>query len=141
MEKELTYPNKIVLIVDDTALMRAMHKKHLLALGLSEDNIYEAEDGQKGFVKLDAIVKDSRKPDLIICDWDMPVMTGLDFLKKLRMFPPTKEIPFLMVTGHDKPEDFAKLTTAGVSGVLMKPIKIDAYNKKVLELIGKNLGI
>lgn len=131
------YPSKIILIVDDTALMRAMHKKYLIALGVDASNIYECEDGQKGFIKLDGLVKENRKPDLIICDWDMPIMTGLDFLKKLRMFPPTKAISFLMVTGHDKPEDFAKVTAAGVSAVLMKPIKIDAYNKKVVELLGK----
>ena len=138
MAEEKVYADKIALIVDDTALMRAMHKKHLIGLGFDENNIYEADDGLKGFIKLDAIVKDSRKPAIIICDWDMPVMSGMDFLKKLRMFPPTKDIPFLMVTGHDKPEDIAKLSAAGASGVLMKPIKIDAYNKKIISLIKDN---
>ena len=140
MEKELEYPTQIVLVIDDTALMRAMHRKHLLALGFHEDNIIEADDGLKGFGKLDGILKENKKPSLIICDWDMPVMNGIEFLKKMRMFPPAKDIPFLMVTGHDNPAEVAKLAAAGIGGVLTKPIKIDLYNKKIIELVGKTLG-
>lgn len=136
MAIEIIYPDHIILVIDDTALMRAMHRKYLVELGFNDENIYEAEDGLKGFVKLDALIKDNRKPALIICDWDMPVVTGLDLLKKIRTFPPTKETPFLMVTGHN-PDDHGKLTKAGVSAVLTKPIKVDAYNKKVIELIAK----
>ena len=53
VEKVLDYPTQVVLIVDDTNLMRAMHKKYLMELGFHEDNLYQAENGLLGFKKLE----------------------------------------------------------------------------------------
>lgn len=139
MEHSLDFSQMNVLIVDDTALMRAMHKKNLIELGFAEKNISQAENGQAGFVRLQSFYQKKTKVDLIVCDWDMPEVTGLEFLKKVRSVSLTKDITFLMVTGHDKKEDYAKVAQSGVSGIILKPFKPEVFQQKVIELMSKKI--
>jgi len=137
MEHSLDLKTLNVLIVEDTSLMRAMHRKNLAELGFSKDNLYEAENGQLALGVLNQIYQAKKKVDLIICDWDMPVLSGLEFLKKLRTIEITKKVMFVMVTGHDKKEDYAQLAQYGVNGIVIKPFKAELYNKKIIEVVTK----
>lgn len=139
MEHSLDLTQMNVLIVDDTSLMRAMHRKNLSELGFLKDNLYEAENGQVAFGVLQQVYQKKKKIDLIVCDWDMPILSGLDFLKKVRSVGLTKDIMFLMVTGHDKREDYAKVVQSGVNGIVIKPFKTEVYQQKVIEVITKSI--
>lgn len=137
MEHNLDLTQMNVLIVDDTSLMRAMHRKNLQDLGFQKDNLYEADNGQSALSILQQIYKKQKKVDLIMCDWDMPVISGLELLKKIRSINLTKNIPFIMVTGHDKREDYAQVAQSGVNGIVIKPFKTEVYNQKIIEVVSK----
>ena len=107
-------PNMKILIVDDFATMRRIVKNILTQLGYK--NIIEADDGTTA---LD-VVK-SEKIDLIISDWNMPKMTGLDFLKAVRNNPDTAGLPFIMVTAEAQQDNIIQAVKAKVSQYVVKP--------------------
>ena len=86
-------PNIKVLVVDDFATMRKVVRNMLRQLGV--DKVNEAENGEEAFRMVKA-----GNFGLIVSDWNMPVMTGLEFLKAVRADESTKSIPFLMVTAE-----------------------------------------
>ena len=89
-----------ILIVDDMVTMRRILKKHLISLGFK--NFNEAHDGQKALNLIKTGINLGQL-DLIISDWNMPGMTGLDLLKEVRaMENEIKDVPFLMITNETK---------------------------------------
>ncbi len=72
-----------------------------------------------------------KKPDLIILDVTMPVMTGLEMLTKLRLDDALKSIPVLMLTAESAQENIAKADSLGISGYVAKPFKEDQLVDKV----------
>jgi two-component system, chemotaxis family, chemotaxis protein CheY len=113
-----------VLIVDDFATMRRIIKGVLKQLGFS--NLIEAEDG-------DAALKELRKEKigLIVSDWNMPNMTGLELLKAVRADNNLKSIPFLMVTAEGQKENVIQAVQAGVSNYIVKPFTPETFNAKL----------
>ncbi len=127
--------SRIILVVDDTSLMRANHKRMLMNIGFKESNLYFANDGAEALSGLAKIIQTRGRVDLIICDWDMPKVTGVQVLQMIKKVPSSKIIPFLMVTGHTKKEDIVKVLKMGVDGYVMKPFKEDSFSAKVLEAL------
>lgn len=119
--------NARILVVDDFSTMRRIVKGILKRLGYRE--IDEAEDGQMALKRL----KETRY-QLIICDWNMPVMTGLDLLKAVRSDEELKEIPFLMVTAEAKKENILEAIQAGVSNYIVKPFTEEVLSKKLEDI-------
>jgi two-component system, chemotaxis family, chemotaxis protein CheY len=113
-----------VLIVDDFATMRRIIKGVLKQLGFS--NLIEAEDGE-------AALKELRKEKigLIVSDWNMPNMTGLELLKAVRADNSLKGIPFLMVTAEGQKENVIQAVQAGVSNYIVKPFTPETFNAKL----------
>lgn len=113
-----------VLIVDDFATMRRIIKGVLKQLGFS--NLIEAEDGE-------AALKELRKEKvgLIVSDWNMPNMTGLELLKAVRADSGLKGIPFLMVTAEGQKENVIQAVQAGVSNYIVKPFTPETFNAKL----------
>jgi two-component system, chemotaxis family, chemotaxis protein CheY len=113
-----------VLIVDDFATMRRIIKGVLKQLGFS--NLIEAEDGE-------AALKELRKEKvgLIVSDWNMPNMTGLELLKAVRSDNSLKGIPFLMVTAEGQKENVIQAVQAGVSNYIVKPFTPETFNAKL----------
>jgi two-component system, chemotaxis family, chemotaxis protein CheY len=113
-----------VLIVDDFATMRRIIKGVLKQLGFS--NLIEAEDGE-------AALKELRKEKigLIVSDWNMPNMTGLELLKAVRADSNLKSIPFLMVTAEGQKENVIQAVQAGVSNYIVKPFTPETFNAKL----------
>jgi two-component system chemotaxis response regulator CheY len=113
-----------VLIVDDFATMRRIIKGVLKQLGFS--NLIEAEDG-------DAALKELKKEKigLIVSDWNMPNMTGLELLKAVRADKDLKDIPFLMVTAEGQKENVIQAVQAGVSNYIVKPFTPETFNAKL----------
>lgn len=113
-----------VLVVDDFATMRRIVKGVLKQLGFSD--IIEAEDGS---LALDLLQKE--KVGLIVSDWNMPNMTGLDLLKAVRGDDSMKGIPFIMVTAEGQKENVVEAVKAGVSNYIVKPFTPETFNEKL----------
>ena len=118
------YEGKKVLVVDDSAVMRQIIKKNLKELGFSE--LSEAENGAAGLKKA------SEEPvDLIVSDWNMPNMTGLEFLKAVRADASLKGIAFIMVTSEADKEKIMEAVQAGVNQYIVKPFNAMQLEEKI----------
>ncbi|MDR1545353.1 MAG: chemotaxis response regulator CheY [Deltaproteobacteria bacterium] len=113
-----------VLVVDDFSTMRRIVKNILRQLGMN--NITEAEDGVKAVAVLEI-----DKFDLIISDWNMPNMTGIELLRHVRSNDRLKDIPFLMVTAEAQQENIIEAVKAKVSNYIVKPFTADTLNEKI----------
>ena len=117
-----------VLIVDDFATMRRILKNILKQLGFK--NLVEADDGTTAWDVLEG-----QKIDLIISDWNMPKMTGLDLLKKVRSSDSYKKTPFLMVTAEAQKQNVIEAVQAGVSNYVVKPFTAEAISEKLSKIL------
>lgn len=104
-----------ILLVEDADTMRKMETKILSQVGFH--NIVEAVDGRDAVEKLEG----GEEIDLVISDWSMPNMDGLELLQWLRGREKFKDMPFLMATGHGDKEYVAKAIEGGANGVVAKP--------------------
>jgi len=118
------YEGKKVLVVDDSAVIRQIIKKNLKELGFAD--LTEAEDGAAGLKKA------GEAPlDLIVSDWNMPNMTGLEFLKAVRADDSLKGIAFIMVTSEADKEKIMEAVQAGVSQYIVKPFNAVQLEEKI----------
>ncbi|MBW1916166.1 MAG: response regulator [Deltaproteobacteria bacterium] len=117
-----------VMVVDDFATMRRIIKGALKQLGFSD--IIEAEDGDLAFKMLK---KD--KVGLIVSDWNMPNMTGIDLLKAVRQDSNLKGTPFIMVTAEGQKDNIIQAVQSGVSNYVVKPFTPETFNKKVTTVL------
>lgn len=127
-DREMSTSLKI-LVVDDFATMRRIMKNILKQLGYT--NITEADDGTTALEELK-----KGHFDLIISDWNMPKMTGLDLLKLVRSDSQYKDIPFLMVTAEAQKQNVIEAVQAGVSNYVVKPFTAEAIADKLSKIIG-----
>lgn len=122
--------NILILVVDDFSTMRRIVKNCLKQLGF--ENIVEADDGQAALEKL--ATGDFK---LIISDWNMPTMMGIDLLKQVRANEKYKSIPFLMVTAEAQKENILEAAKAGVSNYIIKPFTADVLEEKMSGIFKK----
>ncbi len=76
--------------------------------------------------------------DLVITDWSMPEMDGIEFVKTLRARPDGERIPVLMTSSNNMPTDIASATKAGVNGYIVKPFELEAFQKKIREVLSQS---
>ncbi|HFQ80950.1 MAG TPA: response regulator [Desulfobacterales bacterium] len=120
--------NTKVLVVDDFATMRRIVKNILTQLGYK--HIIEADDGTTAMDRLK-----QEKIDLIISDWNMPKMTGLELLKNVRSTPDTANIPFIMVTAEAQQDNIILAVKAKVSQYIVKPFTADILGEKINKVL------
>jgi two-component system chemotaxis response regulator CheY len=121
--------NKVkILVVDDFATMRRIIINLLKELGYTTFD--QANDGVEAL----AIVK-AKQVDLIVSDWNMPNMTGIQFLKEIRSDSDFKEIPFLLVTAEAKRSQIFEAAEAGTDGYIVKPFSADTLMEKLNKII------
>lgn len=113
-----------ILIVDDFSTMRRIVKNLLNDLGFT--NTAEADDGSTALIELKKV-----HFDLIITDWNMPGMPGIDLLKAVRADPALARIPVLMVTAEAKREQIIEAAQAGVNGYIIKPFNAVTLKEKI----------
>ena len=113
-----------VLVVDDFATMRRILKNILRQIGFT--NISEADDGKTALTELK---KD--KFDLVLCDWNMPGMSGLELLQNVRSDAGLKDTPFIMVTAEAQKENILEAVKAGVTNYVVKPFTAETIGKKL----------
>ena len=119
-----------VLVADDSARMRKIHVAHLTAIGFTA--IECADDGEQALRML-------RRGGygLIISDWHMEPMTGLELLIEVRKDSAIADIPFIMVTGESKGDHVIQALDAGVTNYLVKPFNQDGLRAKLDMIFGK----
>jgi len=116
--------NMKVLIVDDFATMRRIVKNILTQLGFK--NFIEADDGSTAW---DILQKE--QVDFIVSDWNMPKMTGIELLKKVRADERFQNLPFLMVTAEAQKENIVEAVKARVSNYIVKPFTPETLSEKI----------
>jgi two-component system chemotaxis response regulator CheY len=121
-----------ILIVDDFSTMRRIVKNLLNDLGFQITS--EAEDGNSALVHLR-----SAPCDLVITDWNMPGMTGIELLKAIRTDPKLAHLPVLMVTAEAKREQIIEAAQSGVNGYIIKPFTAQTLQEK-LQKIFERMG-
>ena len=109
-----------VLVVDDSAVMRKIIKKNIAESGMTVPEFIDAGDGKQA---LEAVSKN--EIDLILCDWNMPNMSGLEFVKALSSLGLPKNIPVVMVTTEGSDAKVAEAKASGAAGYLTKPFTPD----------------
>jgi two-component system chemotaxis response regulator CheY len=118
-----------ILAVDDSATMRRIIKNHLKQAGFEE--VDEAENGRAA---LSLLTK--QHYDLLITDWNMPEMSGLELVREVRRNDAVKALPILMVTTVSAKEDIVTALKAGVSNYVVKPFDADTLTTKIQQVVG-----
>ena len=117
-----------ILIVEDFATMRRIIRNILRQAGYL--HVIEADDGMSALRKLRG-----ERIDLVIADWNMPNMTGLDLLKVMRSEEGLRDIPFLMVTAEGKKDNIIEAIQSGASSYLVKPFTPESLSRKIEEVL------
>ena len=116
------------LVIDDSAVTRGIIKQILNPMGFE---VFEAVDGREGLDR----VRDLDGLDLILLDWNMPRMDGIQFLRMLRTQTALATLPVMMVSSNNEAENIAASLNAGANEYIMKPFTEDVMRAK-LELLG-----
>lgn len=120
------------LVVDDFSTMRRIVRNLLKELGFT--NVEEAEDGVAALQKLK-----NGGYQFVITDWNMPNMTGIELLKRIRADAELKGLPVLMITAEAKKENIIEAAQSGASGYIVKPFTaavLEEKLKKIFERYG-----
>jgi two-component system chemotaxis response regulator CheY len=122
--------NMPILIVDDYKTMLRIIRNLLKQLGF--DNVDEATDGSQALQKLR-----QRDFGLVISDWNMEPMTGIELLREVRADARLKSLPFIMVTAESKTENVISAKAAGVSNYIVKPFNAATLKMKLSAVLGQ----
>ncbi len=115
------------LVVDDFSTMRRIVRNLLKELGFT--NVHEAEDGVDALNKLGA-----GGFEFVVSDWNMPNMTGIELLRRIRAEPTLKHLPVLMVTAEAKRENIIEAAQSGASGYIVKPFTAATLDEKLKKI-------
>jgi two-component system chemotaxis response regulator CheY len=117
-----------ILIVDDSKIMRNIVKKHFDELGYKCDYM-EADNGMTALQLLR-----SHSIQLVLLDWNMPQLSGLDFLKKARAMPQYKTLPIVMVTSESARYNMVEALKNGATDYIVKPINDKNFRDKISKI-------
>lgn len=117
-----------ILVADDSRVMRQIVIRTLRQAGFDGHDVVEAEDGRDAFDKVQ-----SESPDLVLSDWNMPNMTGLECLEALRSSG--SSVPFGFVTSEGSPEMRDKAAGAGALFLIAKPFNEDTFRDALEDLL------
>lgn len=119
-----------ILVVDDSRIMRNILKNILKESSINEDYILEAQDGREAL----NLIQEG-KIDLMLLDWNMPKLNGVELVKIVRAKDELKEIPIIMVTSEAAKYNVVEAIKAGVTDYIVKPIKGEVVKKKIKEYL------
>lgn len=123
-----------ILIVDDSTSMRMALRQMLKDAGYKDIKV--AQDGLEGIKCLkESLGKCAQKIGLILCDWTMPNMTGIEMLETIRKVNDFKTTPFIMVTNEKRTERILKAIQTGANDFIVKPFPPDLLLEKVKKLL------
>ena len=113
-----------VLIIDDSSTIRLILRRFLDKMGCQ---VVEAENGREGLDRL----KEMPHVDIVLVDWNMPEMSGLDFVRAVRTERTYDALPIVMVTTNTQIENVSEALTAGADEYVMKPFTLDVIREKL----------
>ncbi|MCQ8784073.1 response regulator [Mangrovibrevibacter kandeliae] len=119
-----------VLIVDDQRTSRMLIRDALQQIGV--ENVVFAVDGEEALKSMM-----TTPCHIIISDFNMPKLDGLQLLKAIRSYPPTKKTPFIILTGKGDKELVQKAAALGVNNFLVKPVNVPVLQKTIEAVVGK----
>lgn len=118
-----------ILVVDDYKTMVRIVRNLLHQLGF--EDVDEANDGASALAKLR-----TRRFGLVISDWAMEPMSGLELLQQMRADPDLAPLPFIMITAENRKERIAKAEAAGADGWIVKPFTAETLRERITRVIG-----
>ena len=118
-----------ILIVDDMRTMVMLISSMLRQMGF--DNLDDASDGGAALEKMK-----TNKYEMILSDWNMEPMNGLDFLKSLRSDPATQALPFMLITAESKVENVIIAKKSGATNYIVKPFSAATLRDKLTAMLG-----
>ena len=131
----MDYLNYTVCVVEDERVSRTMIVEMLKKIGINR--IVASTNGQIALDKLK-----TQKVDLIISDWHMPVMDGLEFFRAVKKEKVLADTPFLMVTVEDSKEKVVEALKVGVRDYIVKPLSKNSFEDKVKTLfVSRQLNV
>lgn len=119
------------LIVDDSSVMRKIVERSLRQAGLDLSKVFEAGNGAEALTVLQG-----DKVDLILCDINMPVMDGLEFVKQLAGVENAKGTPVVMITTEGSEAHVVQALSAGARGYIRKPFTPEQVKEQVIPVLG-----
>ncbi len=119
-----------ILVVDDYKTMLRIIRNLLKQLDFN--NVDEATDGAEALKKLRG-----KEYGLVISDWNMEPMTGLQLIREVRSDKKLKKLPFIMVTAESKTENVVAAKEAGVSNYIVKPFNAETLKQKMVSVLGE----
>lgn len=120
-----------ILVVEDDPTSSKLMTYHLKMMGFK--NVTEVMDGNLALEQLE-----KEKADLVVADWHMPNLNGLNLFKAIRKEGLWKDIPFLMVTVEKDDKKVQEAIKAGVRDYIVKPINVEIFKRKIREMLGLN---
>ena len=124
-----------ILIAEDVLPMRLMIVQTCKSIGFR--NLSEATNGKEAW---DMLSLNAPPIGLVISDWNMPEISGLEFLKMAREDPRFKKLPFVMVTVEDDEDRVVECIKARVSGYIIKPFTLAQFKKKLEEVHQRSIA-
>jgi two-component system chemotaxis response regulator CheY len=123
-----------VLIVDDSSVMRKIVERSLRQANIKLAEVVEAGNGMEALAVLQ-----QKKVDLILCDINMPVMDGLEFVKSLSNVKNAKGVPVVMITTEGNEGYVVQALSSGARGYIRKPFTSDQVKDHILPVLTRNL--
>jgi two-component system chemotaxis response regulator CheY len=117
---------KVALVVDDSKVVRIFGRRILEELGFS---VIEAEDGKVALDQCQLGI-----PDIILLDWNMPVMNGLEFIQALRKMPTGQTVPVIFCTTENEMSKIMAALESGANEYIMKPFDKEIVSGKLSQL-------
>jgi two-component system chemotaxis response regulator CheY len=118
------------LIIDDSSVMRKIVERSLRQAGLDLAPVLEAGNGAEALVVLQ-----ENQVDLILCDVNMPVMDGLEFIKQLPGVPNAKDVPVVMITTEGSESHVVQALSSGARGYIRKPFTPEQVREHVVPVL------
>jgi two-component system chemotaxis response regulator CheY len=129
-----------ILLTDDSQTTRSLLRTFLKNAGYGW-HLHEAEHGVRALEILREQEEKNKPIQLILSDWEMPLLSGLDFLKKVREEARWKTIPFIMITSVNRPEQVVEAVKAGVTGYIVKPLQAETLLERMKTAYIKSKGL
>jgi len=126
-----------IMIVDDSSVTRKVIKKHIGSGPYANLNLIEASDGEQALETF----KGGAQPDVVLSDWNMPKMNGLEFVKKLREYEtsigtdPEKKVKIIMITTEGTIDKVTEAMESGVNEHIVKPFTAATLNKTLKKVL------
>jgi len=118
------------LIVDDSSVMRKIVERSLNQAGIKLAKVFEAGNGAEALAVLQ-----ENKVDIVLCDINMPVMDGLEFIKQLASVENAKGVPVVMITTEGSESHVVQALSSGARGYIRKPFTLEQIRERVLPIL------